>query len=106
VRKLLGRNDIEDALKKLDTLTLEEARMSITENLNVTHIVDKKVTVIMESEQEVLEVTNRVDENVSTLVAGGQYAFSFAIHAFLNINTTRCERNQSSRTAVGQHRIL
>ncbi len=80
--------------------------MAITENLNVTHIVDKKVTVIIESEQEVLEVTNRVDDKVSILVEGGQYAFSFAIHAFLNIDTARCERNKSSHTAVGQHRIL
>jgi hypothetical protein len=31
VKRLLGRNDIEDALKRLDTLTMEEARMAITE---------------------------------------------------------------------------
>jgi hypothetical protein len=31
VQKLLGRNDIEDALKRLDTLTMEEARMAISE---------------------------------------------------------------------------
>jgi hypothetical protein len=31
VKKLLGRNDIEDALKRLDMLTMEEARMAISE---------------------------------------------------------------------------
>ena len=35
MRKLLGRNDIEDALKRLDTLTVEEGRMAIAEILIV-----------------------------------------------------------------------
>jgi hypothetical protein len=48
VRKLLGRNDIEDALKRLDTLTTEEARMAIAETLNVTHKVDDKVAVLID----------------------------------------------------------
>ena len=47
MNKLLGRNDVEDALKRLDTLTQEEARMAIAETLNVTHIEDK-VTVLIE----------------------------------------------------------
>jgi hypothetical protein len=44
VKKLLGRNDIEDALKRLDSLTIEEARMAIAEILKVTNRVDNKVT--------------------------------------------------------------
>jgi hypothetical protein len=44
VKKLLGRNDIEDALKRLDSLTIEEARMAIAETLKVTNRVDNKVT--------------------------------------------------------------
>jgi hypothetical protein len=51
VNKLLGRNDIEDALKRLETLTMEEARMAIAETLNVTHRVDDKVTVLIDGEQ-------------------------------------------------------
>jgi hypothetical protein len=51
VRKLLGRNDIEDGLKRLDTLTMEEARMAIAETLNLTHSVDDKVTVLIEGER-------------------------------------------------------
>ena len=43
MNKLLGKNDMEDALKRLDTLTMEEARMAIAENLKVTHRVDDKV---------------------------------------------------------------
>jgi hypothetical protein len=48
VRKLLGRNDVEDALKRLDTLTMEEARMAIAETRNVTHSVDDKVAGLIE----------------------------------------------------------
>jgi hypothetical protein len=51
VKKLLGKNDIEDALKRLDTLTMEEARMAIAETLKVTNRVDDKVTVLIDGEQ-------------------------------------------------------
>ena len=34
LKKLLGRNDVEDALKRLDTLTQEEAKMATAEVLN------------------------------------------------------------------------
>ena len=44
MRKLLGKNDIEDALKRLDSLTIEEARMAIAETLKVANRVDNKVT--------------------------------------------------------------
>jgi hypothetical protein len=47
VNKLLGRNDIEDALKRLEALTMEEARMAIAETLNVTHKVDDNVMVLI-----------------------------------------------------------
>ena len=66
MNNLLGRNDIEDALKRLDTLTLEEARMAISETLKVTNRVDDKV--------------NKVDDKVTVLIDGEQNAFirSFA----------------------------
>ena len=47
MKKLLGKNDIEDALKRLDTLTQEEARMAIAEVLKVTQRVDDKVTTLI-----------------------------------------------------------
>jgi hypothetical protein len=61
VNKLLGKNDIEDALKILDTLTMEEARMATAETLTVANRVENKVS--------------RVDDNVTVLVDGGQNAF-------------------------------
>jgi hypothetical protein len=39
-----GRKDIEDALKRLDRLTQDEALMAAAQILNVTHRVDNKVT--------------------------------------------------------------
>jgi hypothetical protein len=48
VKKILGKNNIEDALKRLDTLTMEEARMAIAETLKVTNRVDDKVTVLID----------------------------------------------------------
>jgi hypothetical protein len=65
LNKLLGKNDIEDALKRLDTLTMEEARMAIAETLNVTHRVDGKV-------DRVGDTVNKVDDKVTVLVDGGQ----------------------------------
>ena len=42
-KKLIGRTDIEDALKRLDKLTQEEARMAVAQNLKATHAVDERV---------------------------------------------------------------
>ena len=52
VKKLLGKNDVEDALKRLDTLTQEEARMATAEVLKVMHKVDDKVTVLTNGAQD------------------------------------------------------
>ena len=48
LKKLMGKNDLEDALKKLDVLTQEEARMATAELLRVTRGVDDKVTAILD----------------------------------------------------------
>ena len=48
MKKLLGKNEIEDALKRLDTLTMEETRMAIAETLKVTNRVDDKVMVLID----------------------------------------------------------
>ena len=43
-KKLIGRNDLEDALKRLDRLTHDEARMATAEILKMTHVIDEGVT--------------------------------------------------------------
>ena len=49
MKKLLGKNDIEDSLKRLDTLTQEEARMATAEVLRVTHGVSDNVKLVLEA---------------------------------------------------------
>ncbi|KAF8493659.1 hypothetical protein F5888DRAFT_1850287, partial [Russula emetica] len=56
-KRLIGKTDLEDALKNLDKLTQEEARMIIAENLRATHAVDERVRGVTE---QVLAVDDRV----------------------------------------------
>jgi hypothetical protein len=58
VKKLIGRTDIEDALKKLEKLSQDEALMAIA---------------------QVLRVTRNVDDNLEEVIDGAQSMFSLAI---------------------------
>jgi hypothetical protein len=66
VKKLVGRTEIEDALKRLDKLTQEEARMAAAQNLKVTHTVDDRVKGVAGT---VAAIDNRV-AGVDDRVAG------------------------------------
>ena len=57
MRKLIGNNDIEDALKRLDRLTQEEARMVSAQLLEITNAIDSEVREIADN---VLVVGDRV----------------------------------------------
>ena len=61
MKKLLGRNDVEDALKRLDKLTQEEAKMATAEVLKITRGIDDNMKVM--------------DTNVKALVDGAQIRF-------------------------------
>ena len=67
MKKLLGKNDIEDALKRLDTLTMEEARMAIAENLKVTNRVDDKVDKVDSKVDDVDDKVEQVGDKVDNL---------------------------------------
>ena len=61
---------MEDALRRLDNLTHEEARMAIAENLRATHAVDERVRGVTE---QVLAVNDRVavvDDKVTEVIHG------------------------------------
>ena len=65
VKKLFGKTEMEDALKRLDRMTQEEARMAAAENLRLTHAVEKKVEGVTDT---VVAIDNRVtgvDERVA-----------------------------------------
>jgi hypothetical protein len=57
LKKLIGKTDVEDALKRLDKLTNEEVRMVAAQVLETTHTVDDKVARV---EDKVLDVGNQV----------------------------------------------
>ena len=52
MKKLIGKKEMEDALKRLDKLTHDEARMAAAETLKLTHVL----------------VGNQVRENLRTWV--------------------------------------
>jgi hypothetical protein len=66
LKKLVGRTEIEDALKRLDKLTQEEARMAAAQNLKVTHAIDERVKGVADT---VVAIDNRV-AGVDDRVAG------------------------------------
>ena len=54
LNKLLGKSDIDGALKRLDTLTQEEARMAIAELLKMTHMMDDKIRLIIDGAENAI----------------------------------------------------
>jgi uncharacterized protein YoxC len=64
VKKLLGKTEIEDALKRLDKLTQEEVRMATAQLLTLTHGVDDKVTRIDDEVKNVNGKVTRIDDEV------------------------------------------
>ena len=82
MKKILGKTDIEDALKRLDTLTTEEARLAIAETLKVTNRVDDKVDKVDDKVDKVDDkvdkvddTVNRVDDKVTELIDGEKNMF-------------------------------
>ena len=76
IKKLVGRTDIKDALKRLDKLTQEEARMATAQVLKVAHTVDNRVAGI---DNRVAGIDNRVkvvNDKVAEVIDGVQYIFS------------------------------
>ena len=65
-KKLIGRKEMEDALKRLDKLTHEEAWMGIAQNLKATHTVGESVRGVTD---HVVAMDNRV-AGVGDRVAG------------------------------------
>ncbi|KAH9060282.1 hypothetical protein EDB87DRAFT_1822166 [Lactarius vividus] len=59
LKKLAGRTDLEDAVKKLDRLTQEEARMALAEVLKITHIFREDVKVV---DGKVESTDNKVED--------------------------------------------
>ena len=61
LKKLLGRNDVADALKRLDKLTQEEAKMATAEVLKISRGMDSNMKVM--------------DTNLNVLIDGAETRF-------------------------------
>ena len=73
MKKLMGRTDVEDALKRLDKLTHEEARMATTEILKATHTVDGRVRGVSDQVVGVDDRVAGIAAKVSEVIDGTQY---------------------------------
>ncbi len=97
VMRVAGRTDLEDGLKKLDKLTLEEVAMASVQLLRITHSIDNKVTVVGDGVrgvdgkvrvvvaqvedvkcdvQVVSDQVEVVDKRVQVIVDGAKHVFS------------------------------
>ncbi len=82
---------MEDALKRLDKLTHEEARMAIAQNLKAMHTIDDRVKGVVDKVLDVGDAVKGVDarvaniddgvqavnDRVTVVIDGAQTAFSF-----------------------------
>jgi hypothetical protein len=113
LKKLVGKTEIEDALKRLDKLTQEEGRMATAQVLKVTHSVDDRVRGVADRvlgvDNRVAGVDNRVaivddrvasvddrvksvDGKVAEVIDGAQYIFNQSLKKF---NITRLDGRQA-----------
>ena len=67
LKKLIGRTDIEDGLKRLDKLTLEESRMAAAEILKATHAVDERVKGVADTVTTVDKRVAGIDDRVASV---------------------------------------
>jgi methyl coenzyme M reductase subunit D len=65
MKRLIGRTDMEDALKRLDKLTREEARMAVAQNLKATHTVDERVKGVANTMEAIDNRVVGVDDRVA-----------------------------------------
>ncbi len=75
-KRLIGRTDVEDSLKRLDKLTHEEARMAIAENLRATHAVDERVRGVTEQVLAVDDRVANVNDRIVEVIHGMKIIFS------------------------------
>ncbi len=66
MKKLVGRNGVEDAVLRLDILTKEESLMVMARNLEVTQQIDGVVHVVDDNVKATKMVTEDINDNVKT----------------------------------------
>jgi hypothetical protein len=101
-KKLIGRKDIEDALRRLDQLTQEEARMAAIEVLKVTRGIYDKVEGVDERVQNVDTKVEVIEDQVRSVdgrvgsVIKGELFFNRNPKPSPPFHSVRCNGDQSS----------
>ena len=70
LKKLVGRKDIEDALQKLEKVTVEEARMAAAEALRAVHEARNEVGGKVDGVQDTLKVVEERMRGVEGMLQG------------------------------------
>ena len=91
---------LEDALKKLDRLTQEEARMAHVEVLRVTHSVRDGVKIVDGKVEEVGNQVQCVDDRVQVVIDGARGILG----RFLNPSDVYNFRRQANKSSGKGHR--
>jgi len=68
VKKLVGRTDIEDALRRLETVTVDEARMAAAEALKAIHGFQQGIHDVVKVVEDVKGMIQGVDDRVKRMV--------------------------------------
>ena len=103
MKKLIGRTDLEDGLKRLDKLTQEEARMATVHVLKAMHIVDDRVRGVADQvvgvDDRVTSVDERVrmvDDKVAEVIEGAQF-FTQSPQERFDLDASRWKRIEGGR---------
>ena len=76
LKRVIGRTDLEDGMKKLDKLTNEEVAMASAQLLKVAHNIDNNVLVVKSEIELVNDNIKAVDDKLQMMTDGGQHATS------------------------------
>ncbi len=102
LRKLIGKAEIEDALKRLDKLTNEEVRMVTAEVLDATHTVDEGVARVEGRVASVDDRVKAIDDRVAAGIDGAQPSFISHQETMFNPDVLRGNRDKGSLTTSGR----
>ena len=72
LKRVIGKTDLEDAVKRLDKLTQEEARMALAEVLRIAHDIRDEVKVVDSKVEDMGSKVQCVDEKVQVVINGAR----------------------------------
>ena len=100
LKKLIGKNDIEDVLKRLDKLTQKEARMAAVQLLKVPNTINNRVTGIADNMlgKRVVGIDDKVASVDKRVVGVDDRVKDINDRLAAVINSTQYIFNQSSNT--------